>query len=230
MNWQWLEPRVSPGWGSQEAAIRVVAKVVNMYYVVIFDFAIVALLFSCSVLLIWFWTELIRRREPQPAYRKALAREQSRVPMKEEAGALPKPVGRWKQRKERAMRETILLIENPNTGNPSALAGLKAAGYRVITAGPTHALAFLFILRCVNGVLIDGGLGEARAIEVAQSLRKLCRQTPIILLSPVPSVNLPPPIDTYINSRLPGPELTISVIEALSLLRAQRQRDSMAIA
>ena len=43
----------------------------DMFYVFIFDFALIGLLFCCAVFLVWRWIGFIENRKPHPIYRQS---------------------------------------------------------------------------------------------------------------------------------------------------------------
>jgi len=59
-------------------------KGVDMLYVFIFDFALVGLLFSSAVFLVWCWIGFLEDRKPHPIYRRSV-RTQHKTDMKERA-------------------------------------------------------------------------------------------------------------------------------------------------
>lgn len=118
-------------------------------------------------------------------------------------------------------RETILLISNQKASSNSLLAAAKATGHRVVTTSSTQAIAFLFIMRCVTAVLMDHFGSEETGFDLARKLRAICKQVPIILLSPHPIRHLPECVDASLNTSMPLNSLPAALLRVLSVARAR---------
>jgi DNA-binding NtrC family response regulator len=77
---------------------------------------------------------------------------------------------------------TILYIsDRPNHGN-SVLDLLKETGYEVVsTNSPTEGVALLYIMQSVIAVVLDSGVEEQASFKLAQSLRKIRPNVPVML-------------------------------------------------
>jgi len=79
--------------------------------------------------------------------------------------------------------ETILYISDQTANNDSALAALKATGYEVVsTNSSSQAIALLFLLHSVAGVVLNHRARERAKFDIARSLRAIRSDIPIVLL------------------------------------------------
>ena len=80
------------------------------------------------------------------------------------------------------VHHTILYIsDRPNRSN-SVLDLLKETGSEVVsTNSPTEGVALLYIMQSVVAVVLDSGVGEQTSFEVAQRLRRLRPNVPVLL-------------------------------------------------
>jgi len=120
--------------------------------------------------------------------------------------------------------DTILFISTQKICDNSLVAAIKATGYRVVSTTSTQAMALLFIMHCTAVVLLDRAASENTSFEVAQDLRAMCHDVPIILLSATPISSLPPHMDACVSTARPIASLTSAVLRALALISDRHQR------
>jgi DNA-binding NtrC family response regulator len=87
-------------------------------------------------------------------------------------------------RKEKTMehRRTILYIFDRSNCNNSVLAAIKETGYEVLsTDSPTQGVALLYVLGQVSAVVLDCQVKKHANFDVAESLRKILPEVPVIL-------------------------------------------------
>jgi DNA-binding NtrC family response regulator len=79
--------------------------------------------------------------------------------------------------------DTILYMYEQATRSDSVSAALKADGYEVVsTNSAKQAVALLFILHSVAAVVLNQRARERAGFDVAQSLRAIRPNVPIVLL------------------------------------------------
>jgi DNA-binding NtrC family response regulator len=79
--------------------------------------------------------------------------------------------------------DKILHISDPANDSHSLLAALKETGCEVVsTDSPTEGLALFYIMHSVAAVVLDSRAREQAGFDVAQSLRKIRPNVPVILL------------------------------------------------
>lgn len=84
---------------------------------------------------------------------------------------------------ETTFRPTILYVPAEEVRDQTASAAIIATGYDVVTtAYASEAVAFLFVMRNVVGVVIDAHLDETPRLKLAQDLRSMRPHVPILLL------------------------------------------------
>ena len=128
----------------------------------------------------------------------------------------------------RTMRSgPILFISNQKMNSNSVLAAVKATGHRVLSTSSTQAPALLFIMHCVAVVVLHDCGSEKTSVDVAQHLRAICPDVPIILLSAIPTSPLPSHVDACINPALPPTNLTCALLRVLTAARERHWRDSL---
>src|SRR5450755_453111 len=99
-------------------------------------------------------------------------------------------------------RETILYISDQATCGDPVSDLLEAAGYEVISTKSTmQAIALLFILHPVAAVVLHSQEGEQTSFGVAQSLKAVRPDVPIVVLSRDPIGRLPPCVDACVSTR-----------------------------
>ena len=113
--------------------------------------------------------------------------------------------------------DTILYVSDGATGSDSISAALKADGYEVVTTdSSTQAVALLFIMRLVAGIVFDHRVGEHTTFDVVRSLRALRPHVPIVLLCRNQIDHPPPCVDACVNTGQPLEELTSEVERLLT--------------
>ena len=79
--------------------------------------------------------------------------------------------------------QRVLYIAAQGSVSDPLVAGLRFIGYDVvITSSPSQAVALLFLMYSAAGVVLSREVNEHAGFDVAQSVRTLCPQIPIILL------------------------------------------------
>ena len=79
--------------------------------------------------------------------------------------------------------KTILYISNRANRSNSVLAALKESGCEVVsTNSPTEGVALLYIMHSVAAVVLDNRAREQASFDVAQSLREIRPNVPVMLL------------------------------------------------
>ena len=118
--------------------------------------------------------------------------------------------------------ETILYISDQTANNDSALAALKATGYEVVsTSNSTQAIALLYIMHTVAGVVLNRRARQQDRIDVARSVRAIRPDVPIVLLCRGQATSLPPSVDACVDTRQPLEKLTAAVRRLLVAKRFQ---------
>ena len=99
------------------------------------------------------------------------------------------------------MDETILYVSDQTANNDSALSALKTTGYEVVsTNSSTQAIALLFLLHSVAGVVLNHRARERAKFDIARSLRAIRSDIPIVLLCRG-QIDCPPSwVDACINA------------------------------
>src|SRR6266404_7710773 len=99
--------------------------------------------------------------------------------------------------------KTILYISNKGADGNSELAALKATGYQVVcTNDSTRAVALLFIMHSVAAVVLNQLAGEQTSFELAQDLRAIRPEVPIVLLCRDECDRVPSCFDACLNTGL----------------------------
>ena len=113
---------------------------------------------------------------------------------------------------------TILYISDKTIpGNP-VLDALRSAGYEVVSAdSSSEGVALLFLVRSVAAVVLHDRLGERNGVDLARSLRGICPEVAIILLSPNQIDSLPPYVDASVSMSQPFDIVTSTVRRLLAL-------------
>lgn len=108
--------------------------------------------------------------------------------------------------------ETILYISDQTANRSPVLAALKATGCEVVhTNSATQAIALLYLLRRVVGVVLNRRPREQNRIDVARSLHALRPDVPIVVLCSNPSSDLPSYVDACVDAKQPLAKLTDAV-------------------
>jgi hypothetical protein len=111
--------------------------------------------------------------------------------------------------------ETILYISGHTVRNDPNVAALEAAGYEVLSASPTQAVALLFVLHCIGVVVLNQEAEEQGSLDVVGSLRTICRDIPILMLVREEPCHLPPGVEVCLNARQALEQLTSAVSRLL---------------
>jgi DNA-binding NtrC family response regulator len=108
--------------------------------------------------------------------------------------------------------ETILYISDQAASSNPVLAALKATGYEVVsTNSATQAIALLYLLRGVVGVVLNRRAKEQNRVDVARSLRALRPDVPMVVLCTNPSSGLPSYVDACVDAKQPLAKLTAAI-------------------
>jgi DNA-binding response OmpR family regulator len=107
--------------------------------------------------------------------------------------------------------ETILYISDHVASNNSVVPALRAAGYDVVDASSTQAIALAFVLHCIGVVVLNQEAGEQSSLDVTGSLREICPGVPILMLVGEERRHLPPGVDLVLNTKQPLEQLTSAV-------------------
>jgi hypothetical protein len=79
--------------------------------------------------------------------------------------------------------DIILHICGPANDSHSVLAALKETGCEIVnTDSPTEGVALLYIMHSVAAVVLDSRAREQASFDVAQSLREIRPNVPVMLL------------------------------------------------
>jgi CheY-like chemotaxis protein len=123
--------------------------------------------------------------------------------------------------------ETILYISDRTANSNPVLAALQATGYDVVFSNSaTQAIALLYLLHRVAGVVLSRLANEQNRIDVARSLHALRPDVPIVMLCTNPSDSLPSYVDACVDAKQPLAKLTAAlrrllVAKRFELLTAQ---------
>ena len=118
--------------------------------------------------------------------------------------------------------ETILYVGDRTANNDSVLAALKATGYEVVsTNNSTQAIALLFLLHSVAGVVLNHRARERAKFDIARSLRAIRSDVPIVLLCDHQFNRLPSSVDACLDTGQPLERLTAAVRRLLVAKRFQ---------
>ena len=80
-------------------------------------------------------------------------------------------------------KATILCIDDEEPGRMLRKLLLESAGYDVLTAPSGREGLQLFLSQTVDAVIVDYWMADMNGLAVAKELRRLNRNTPIIVLS-----------------------------------------------
>jgi CheY-like chemotaxis protein len=112
---------------------------------------------------------------------------------------------------------TILHISDRANISGSVLAALKETGCEVVsTNSPIEAVALLYIMHSVAAVVLDNRAREQASFDVAQSLRTIAPDVPIVLLCRDQIDRLPPFVDSCVRTSQPPERLTSEVQSLLT--------------
>jgi DNA-binding NtrC family response regulator len=120
------------------------------------------------------------------------------------------------------MDETILYVSDQTANNNSVLAALKATGYEVVSINSAkQAIALLYVLHTVAGVVLNHRARERAKFDVAHSLRAIRSDVPIVLLCGDQINRLPSSVDACVDTGQPLEKLTATVRRLLAAKRFQ---------
>ena len=118
--------------------------------------------------------------------------------------------------------ETILYVSDQTANNNSVLAALKATGYEVVsTNSATQAIALLYVLHTVAGVVLNHRARERAKFDIARSLRAIRSDVPIALLCGDQINRLPSSVDACVDTGQPLEKLAAAVRRLLAAKRFQ---------
>lgn len=113
--------------------------------------------------------------------------------------------------------ETILYLSDQATSSNSVSAALKAAGYEVVkTSSSREAIALLYIMQSVAGVVVNHRARQQTSFDVVRGLRSICTDVPIILLCRNQIDSLPPSVDGCVSAGQPLENLASAVRRLLN--------------
>ena len=113
--------------------------------------------------------------------------------------------------------ETILYLSDQTANSNSMLAALKASGYEVVgTNSAPQAIALLYILHTVAGVVLNLRASERNTSDVARSLQAIRPDVPIVLLCGDRIDRLPSCVDACVDTGQPLEKLTAAVRRLLT--------------
>jgi len=96
--------------------------------------------------------------------------------------------------------ETILYISDQTANSNPVLAALKATGYEVVSTGSTtQAIALLYILHGVAGVVLNRRIREQQTSDLTRSLHAIRSDVPIVLLCSDRTSRLPTYVDACVS-------------------------------
>ena len=96
--------------------------------------------------------------------------------------------------------ETILYISDQTANSNPVLAALKATGYQVVsTSSTTQAIALLYILHRVAGVVLNRRMREQQTSDLTRSLHAIRSDVPIVQLCSDRTSRLPTYVDACVS-------------------------------
>jgi hypothetical protein len=118
--------------------------------------------------------------------------------------------------------ETILYLSDQAANTNSVLAALKATGCEVVsTNSATQAIALLYVLHTVAGVVLHHRTRERAKFDIAHSLRAIRSDVPIVLLCGDQINRFPSSVDACVDTRQPLEKLAAAVRRLLGVKRLQ---------
>src|ERR1700681_4170461 len=119
--------------------------------------------------------------------------------------------------------ETILYLSDLATNSNSVLAALKATGCEVVsTNSATQAIALLYVLHTVAGVVLNRRAREQNRIDVPRSLRAIRPDVPIVLLFGDQNNRFPSSVDGCVDTLQPL-EKVIAAVRRLLTAKSLRE-------
>ena len=107
--------------------------------------------------------------------------------------------------------ETILYVSDHAVSNNPNVDVLEAAGYEVVCASPSQAVALLYVLHCIGLVVVDLEVAEQSSADVVASLTAVCPGVPILMLVRDEPCHLPSGVDVCLTARQALKQLTSTV-------------------
>ena len=118
----------------------------------------------------------------------------------------------------------MLYLFDRTTRRDSTLAALWACGHEVVsTCSVTQAMALLFLMQSVAGVVLDDNARRTDADLIAR-LRRLCPSLPIVLLVDSPEGEAPEGVDACVCTAQSPETITSEVQRALTTTPDVRRR------
>src|SRR4029077_6819421 len=113
--------------------------------------------------------------------------------------------------------DTILYVSDGAPGSDSISTALKAHGDEIVTTdSSTQAVALLFIMRFVAGIVLEHQVGKHTTLDVVRSLRALRPHVPIVLVCRNQVDQTPPCVDACVSTEQPLEALTSEVERLLT--------------
>jgi len=112
---------------------------------------------------------------------------------------------------------TILYVSDKTIGNDPILGALRSSGYKVVCAdSSSQGIALLFLVRSVAAVVLHDQLGERSGADVAQTLRTIRPDVPVVLLCPNRIDPLPSSMDVCVSLSQPLEMVTLAIQRLLT--------------
>jgi CheY-like chemotaxis protein len=108
----------------------------------------------------------------------------------------------------------ILCVDDESSGLLLRKIILESSGYRVLTATSGAEALEIFASQPVDLVVLDFRMPEMLGDEVAERMRGIKRDVPIVMLSAY--YDLPPKIDLLVDARLVKGESTQALLNTVS--------------
>ena len=126
--------------------------------------------------------------------------------------------------------ETILYISDHAASSDSVMVELEAKGYQIVsTDSPSQGSALLYIMHSVAAVVLQYQPEDRTWFELAQSLRTIRPDVPIILLSRDPILYLPPWVDACVGTEQPLEKVASAVHSLLTESASKRTAHNAAL-
>jgi hypothetical protein len=109
---------------------------------------------------------------------------------------------------------TILYVTEGGGANSKLLHALLASGYRVISLRSPEERLSLAEVTILRAVLIDGKF-NARIAVLAKHIKFLAPELPVVLVSPEPESNAPPPPNVDAVAYFESPKAFVHALTAL---------------
>jgi len=110
------------------------------------------------------------------------------------------------------MSETILYLSDQATNGNSVPGALRAAGYEVVsTNSANQAIALLYLLHTVVGVVVSRLTRGQNRVDVVRNLHAIRPEVPIVLLCSNQMMRLPSFVDACVDAGQPLEKLIAAV-------------------